>query len=387
MRILFFTTHQQSCGIADYADRLAEALIAQGNEVTFFQSPTQLLGQSEVKYTETLSSLRELALKHDALHVQHEFSFFKPWQARLFGKMMSDKDKLPYQTIVTFHTTPKPMKVETAKTGSLSLLFQKARIRPSSKPTESYFREQLESFANFDQILVHSQFGRTHLKNFRVLPHKRIHVIPMPIQAVSRQLAETELWHAAVKKLDLRSGDRLITVPGFISVSKGQLTAVKALSLLPPHYKMILAGGVHPVGQNYQDLDAIADEMVSRNLQGRILYTGFLGEADLNCLISKSDLVALPYQIQYMSSSAIVGEALRFGKPVVATRTRGFLELSETMTGVRLSDSPSYADIARSIEETIQSPPCDAETIMMEARALSYDAVAKNIVDSFYSQN
>lgn len=385
MRILFFTTHQQSCGIGDYADRLAAALVAQGHEVTFFESPTRLVGQSETKYRKTLLSLKELALNHDVLHVQHEFSFFKLWQARLFGKLISSKDKRPYRTIITFHTTPKFAKSTDAQEGSLTRLFQKAFPKSVKNNPESGFKAQLKCFADFDQVLVHSRFGRNHLRNSEIFHPKRIRVIPMPIQAVTQQPAETAQWHAAVQKLDLRSGDKLIVVPGFISLFKGQLTAVKALSLLPPHYKMIIAGGVHPVGHNYQDLDTLTDEMISRNLQARIFYTGFLTEPDMNCLMSKSDLVALPYHIHYMSSSAVVGEALRFGKPVVATRTRGFLELSEIMSGVRLSDSASYADIARAIAETVQSPPGDAETIIKEAHTISYDVVAKHIVESFYA--
>ncbi len=386
MKILFFTSFKQSCGIADYADRLAEALVAHGHQVTFFESPTSLIGQPEDKYREAMKSLHSLALLHDVLHIQHEFSFFKPWQVEILGEMLTKKGERPYKTIVTLHTTPKPTKPIQSEAGFWSRLLGKVTSKILRTNDVDYaVRSHLQSFANFDRILVHSKFGRNQLKKFNILNPKRIKVIPMPIQNSVDKPAESEVWKSALESLQFTSGDILILVPGFISGAKGQISAVKSLSLLPSNVKLILAGGVHPIGRNHTELDVITDEIISRNLQSRILYTGYLAESDLSFFAFKADIVLLPYDPNYESSSAIVGEALRFGKPVVATRTRGFVELAEIIPSVKLCDSAAYADIARAIVETLKSPPGDADFILNQAHALSYSEVAKSIVELFYS--
>jgi hypothetical protein len=76
--------------------------------------------------------------------------------------------------------------------------------------------------------------------------------------------------------------------------------------------------------------------------------------------------------------------ALQAGKPVVATQTPAFIELAQVVSGMKLSDSPAYADVARSIVEITLSPPCHAETIREKARTLSYDVVARSVVEQFY---
>lgn len=387
MKILFFTTHKEPCGIADYAARLAQSLIAQGHEVTFFESPTKLFKLSKPRYWASMKSLRSLADKHDVLHVQHEFSFFKPWQSRYLGKLIGRRSKRSYKAIVTLHTTPKPAKPEVAIPEFWSRFFLWLYVKTLRfKGMDLYFSQQLRNFTDFDRILVHSKFGRNNLKKFHILDHRRIKVIPMPIQAPEGEPIETKKWQQAVKRLALNEQDKLLLIPGFISRAKGQIDAVKALSMLPINFKLILAGGVHPRANNCADANEIIDEIVQRNLQNRILYTGYLSESDMKCFAFKSNIVVLPYDVHYLSSSAVVGEALRYGKPVVATRTRGFLELAEVMSAIKLCDSASYADIARAILDSIEEPHSDPETIIREAHSITYDAVVKNMVDTIYSR-
>jgi glycosyltransferase involved in cell wall biosynthesis len=80
--------------------------------------------------------------------------------------------------------------------------------------------------------------------------------------------------------------------------SRRRKSIVKALGLLPPHFKLIISGGVHPVGNNFQYINEIFDEVVSRNLQARVHYTGYLSEQDLEHFAFKADLIVLPYDLK-----------------------------------------------------------------------------------------
>jgi glycosyltransferase involved in cell wall biosynthesis len=129
-------------------------------------------------------------------------------------------------------------------------------------------------------------------------------------------------------------GRPLILTWGLLTPDKGIEHAIDGLQVLRdlrPMPAYILAGRTHP------RIEALHGETYRRALIQRARSSGlgaafrsvgtYLDDAALAVLVNRADVVVLPYNCRYQTSSAVLVEALAAGKPVVATRFPHAVEL------------------------------------------------------------
>jgi glycosyltransferase involved in cell wall biosynthesis len=348
MKILHISTHNENCGIGKYQEMYLQAMRAvdTGVQQDFFPySPNQIRVTSQTDLATVYTELRQTILDYDIVHIQHEFSFFRPEQLTTIVKIIKDAHK---PLVSTIHTKPIIRKTTRPIFTPKGIL---ARIIDRAKNTQHI--KHVSPLSVSDLVFVHNTFTQQGLIEIGFFPNK-IKLIPIPVPEVPEKVSDPYQKQLAFVdgKIDRQPNDIVIATVGYINEMKGTLRAVKALSLLPGNYKLYVFGGMHPQGSADDFLDFVSDYIVQHNLQKRVYITGFVADDDLlNAYVGHADIVVFPYAKSYPSSSAALNNGFANHKPIIATPVTGFKEINANKPYIALTDSFSYYDLAKKIVE------------------------------------
>ncbi len=121
---------------------------------------------------------------------------------------------------------------------------------------------------------------------------------------------------AAARTQALGSGDFLVLSAGRFSHYKGFEVLVRAAGLLPEGVRVVIAGD----GPLRRDLLRLARQL---GLAGRVDMPGSLPEARLHALMAGCDCFCLPSVARSEAFGLVLAEAMRFGRPLIASRLAG----------------------------------------------------------------
>lgn len=134
----------------------------------------------------------------------------------------------------------------------------------------------------------------------------------------------------------LNNDDIILTQIAAFRPQKDQKTLIKALEILPPHYKLLLVGDGDTRAENEQ-------LAITLGLQHRVFFLG--QRMDVPALLKSSDVVVLSSHYEGLSLSSI--EGLASGVPFIASNVPG---LSEIVGGYGLLfDQGDYKKLAELI--------------------------------------
>ena len=111
MRVLHVSTWKTRCGIANYAETLADQLSRHGIVSEAFPiSPHDMRTMVASDVALLVRSIGERAQAFDLVHLQHEFSFYSSpttsSSIRNFGRILAMLKRVGRPAAVTFHTDP-----------------------------------------------------------------------------------------------------------------------------------------------------------------------------------------------------------------------------------------------------------------------------------------
>lgn len=97
-------------------------------------------------------------------------------------------------------------------------------------------------------IIVHTKREKKNIQ--QILGFQNVYDFPITFldQAMRERTRNPKERQEFIQKYGMEEGDVLIGLFGFISEYKGHDTAIKALKLLPPNYKIMIFGSQHPMG-------------------------------------------------------------------------------------------------------------------------------------------
>lgn len=345
MRILHFTTHNEDCGIGKYQEQYLAALLSQDdvyNEI-FPYSPNKTKLMSNIELSEALIELRTMMRSFDALHIQHELSFFKHDELDQIIKTVKGMSK---KVIVTVHTAPAAQYQRPQRFGfGPRSIFHYLR---SVRAAHEFSRRYIAPLLGADLLLVNNTATKKDLTEHGINP-KNIMVITIPVPVIDQTPKSEEIREA----LSFKPGDKIFASIGFLSRMKGVDQAIKALTLLPDNYKLAIIGGIHPSGGQEPLLDELSDLITHHNLVDRVYVTGYVRDDDrLNALIRECDICVFPYDTKYYSyvSSAALNNAFANRKPAIVYPTQSFTEINKSRITVDITKSANYYELARSIK-------------------------------------
>jgi glycosyltransferase involved in cell wall biosynthesis len=345
MRILHFTTHNEECGIGKYQEQYLAALSSLDdiyNEI-FPYSPNKTKVMSQSQLARVLSELYTAMKSFDALHIQHELSFFKHDE---LDQAISVAKSLGKKVIVTVHTAPAAQYQRPQRMGiSLRSLITYAK---AIKFAHMFSGRYINPLKKADLILVHNTATKIDLESHGI-KSVNIQMITIPVPTITHDATSTEIKTA----LDVKPEDIVFASIGFISRMKGIDHAIKALMYLPDNYKLAVIGGIHPSGGQEQLLDELTDLIASKGLLDRVYITGYVDEdIRLNALIRECNVCVYPYDPVYYSyvSSAALNNAFANHIPAVAYPTKSFIEINSYDDTIDITKSANYYELARSLK-------------------------------------
>jgi glycosyltransferase involved in cell wall biosynthesis len=239
--------------------------------------------------------------------------------------------------------------------------------------------------AQSNLVIVHNSFARKQLIELGFDENKLI-IKPIPVPSLSPSSSFVKEIEEIKNKIHYQPGDFIFATVGYLSRVKGCIQIVKAVALLPPHYKLLIFGGIHPRGGNDETLDELGDLIVSRGLQDRVFISGFVEDDNLlNAYVSSVDLLVFPYLREYVSSSAALNNGFANEKPILAFPLDTFKEV--TLNGKQVMtfcESFSYYDLVKSIQTFTPEKIKKATLVSKEYRnAFSYNRLSKELIELY----
>ena len=359
-RLALVSVFDELCGIAAYSQFLQRQL-SEVFDVTVFDLDQYLLRA-------THRALRRLADRHirqicralagyDAVNLQLEHGTLGRLAADIHRRFSWIVAAAP-QISVTFHTVPRAPELDIAAwLGALARL----RLSTALRIKSDYLRQHrlvvgvmrcLRRAQRRKQVavIVHTRRDLREMKHV----HKIRQVHDHPLSFLSREDARA-IRAAATRSrfplLDPLPADaRLLGVFGFLGRYKGFDTVVRAMQHLPPHYHLLVFGGVHPreikqhqtidpclaglldaayvdttlfdrfrtgPGESAPGLSLALDPDLQqvliahpKDLSGRVHFMGALGHEDFLSGMAICDAVVMPYLEVGQSSSGPISQSL-----------------------------------------------------------------------------
>ncbi|MDE1170062.1 MAG: glycosyltransferase [Verrucomicrobium sp.] len=381
MRIRLISTYGIACGVATYAENLSRSLVAAGAAVEV--EPIDLAsvrGRSAEAVGRYYESLAERCAGADVVHVQHEHAFFGSnrniavlgWLVRRLSRQ---------RVAVTFHTVEQAgrspwhkfyLPRHQANFGWQRLARQLNRRGPMAAA-----------------VVAHTAEGCARLGDLGFAPGRIFHV-----EHALGDFRPGTAAAAAVPEGRKREGIELCCF-GFLKETKGILEVIEALALLPPRFRLTVAGGLHP-----EDAQPILDRMARKvarlapgapDLIDRITVTGFLSQEEKEAAFARADIFVNDYHGEFFSMSGALSNVIGRGRPVVCSAIPSFLEFQARHGGLTLVPPRSPMALALKLLELegqlAHGEPALARLLAEQAatcRALAWDTIARRHLEEVY---
>lgn len=318
MKIGFFTSWDERCGIAEYSrllvSELRERVELEVVSATFRKSPPAVY-----------AAMGRALSAADVIHIQHSYAFFGGMHPLRSGWAAFARE-LRRPVVLTVH------ELDLRATGLAGL------PAPLEVAYKRWFNRRVLLHPQVRYWMVHSRVLREQLVSLGAAAERVVYA-PMPLQPPPPVPDPSALR----RRLRLE-GCKALVIPGFLARRKGYDVALEALSRLPQEYVLVAAGGEHAADRTGAE-SWLRAEAERRGVADRLRLTGFLSEAELDQAVALAHLVLAPFR--EMSSSASLAYALARGAAVVASD----LPENRGLECVRLFPTGDGVALARAVRE------------------------------------
>lgn len=227
-----------------------------------------------------------------------------------------------------------------------------------------------------DKIKTISHFIEREVRNIGY--ESEVAVIPNAVDVAkfAKEIPQDELLDLK-QKYGKKMGDVFLFTASRLVLSRGVEDTIRALSYLPPHVKLLIAG----TGEDQKKLEQIAHEI---DVAERVIFAGHIDHAQLPAYYKISDIFVRPSVIEGFGNAFV--EAFAAGIPVVATPVGGIpdfltdpeVDPDSEPTGIfcKVGDPES---VARAVTKYMNNPVL-TERIRKNARELAGEKYDWNIV-------
>jgi glycosyltransferase involved in cell wall biosynthesis len=219
-------------------------------------------------------------------------------------------------------------------------------------------------------LVVHSEEERGRLDG--LVPDGKVEVVPHFVE-VRGPLPDRTASRAALGL----TGQRAITLLGYITKRRGHRLVIDALRALPEDVVALF------VGTTIEGRDHVAEGLREHaealGLAERVRFLGFLPEEDLEAVLAATDVALCPFE--RMSASGALATWLSAGRPIVATDLAPCRELRAMRPGALHLFRPFEAEaLARCISETLSVATDEPDP---NVQALARRLATPRIVDRY----
>jgi glycosyltransferase involved in cell wall biosynthesis len=198
------------------------------------------------------------------------------------------------------------------------------------------------------------------------LPGRQVDFLPMPV---------FDLFPAGTALPRPRRARLELLFFGFVRPYKGLDVLLRALALLKGEDVFLSV-----VGESWQSADEFRHELSVLGIAHKVEWVGrYVGDGEVAGFFERCDWVVLPYRSA--TGSAVVPLAYHLGRPVIATRVGGLVDVVEHgQTGllVEPGDPEALAQVVRDILQNRASH--DPAAIRSACARMTWDGLAKAVV-------
>lgn len=351
-KLAVISSWDEPCGIATYA----ECLIPEFKnyyETDILPLNTEVLQNSNrniMKIGDRL--IDEIAQKvknYDCVNIQFEVGLFGVDRNQVYERVMK-LVRASRNIIITFHSI-------NLDGGDLNL-----RKFISTWPIKVLMNYKRENYwSDFYMKLFTSLKKLSKTKNVHIIVHNKrdcdkikkmvgfqnVHDFPLGMYSkeIRNRERTVEKRKEFLSRYNLNEDTVVLGTFGFVSLYKGHETLIKALSLLPNNYKMIVFGAQHirsikpfkevdeylsKLLQVISDKDAEISKVKNTDkipLHDRIIFAGSVTDEEFQDAMAYSDFVVLPYLEVKQMASGVATTALESKARVIMSNTNCFNEL------------------------------------------------------------
>jgi len=185
----------------------------------------------------------------------------------------------------------------------------------------SYWKNNIKGLKKADRIITISQFSKNEIIKYLKYPEDKIHIVP---DGVDRSFYFKNPNKNVLSKLNLSNDKKIVLYVGSEEPRQNVDKLIKAFAKLKkkePEVKLLKIGTPNLYGMREKLLKLIND----LNLQGDVIFTGFIPEEDLPKWYNAADL--LVYPCAYAGFGLPPLEAMACGTPVITSNTTSLPEV------------------------------------------------------------
>ena len=236
----------------------------------------------------------------------------------------------------------------------------------------------MSMFREFDGVIVHTGAARDRLISYGVSPDRIVH-IP---HGLLHETGEVKALQGVPQR---RIHDRVrFLLFGRLKPYKGADLLLEAVRRLPADVQNRIE--VQIVGKPYMDVAPLLN--TTRELKARVqLDLRFVADDEMNNLLSLTDVMVFPYR--EIDTSGVLMAALRYGRPIIASRVGAFAEmLVNGRHGLLVPPGDANALAAAMTCLCCQAhtrAAMGAAVAELSAAIPSWDEIARRTTDLYYS--
>ena len=226
-------------------------------------------------------------------------------------------------------------------------------IFPDAKSKLFWKLKQRIAIKQSDMIATVSEFSKKEIVNYFGMPEKNIRVISEAARPVFTALAKNNGYVPTLAKYKLAPDEPFLLYVGGISPHKNLARLIDAFNVVAGSdagriLKLVLVGD-YKDDPFFSAYPSLRDQVTRLGLDDRVIFTGYIPDADLAYLYNAAMLLVFPSLEEGFGLPAI--EAMACGTPVAASSTGSLPEVLGPVG--RFFDPADVCDIARVIGELV----------------------------------
>jgi len=334
-------------GIAQYHDRLAEALAKRGHDVRRIsfrrQYPALLFpGRTQLEPDETRATPASALAPPDVL-----LDSIGPASWRTVAEEAAAADVVVCEWWHPFFAPALGVIAARLARRRVPTIFVCHNLEPH-EPVPGGALLTRWALGRATAFVTQSSMDRDRVR--RQFPGRPVAMV-LPPAPPAPTCAHGEDRDACAAALDLPPAGRRVLFFGYVRAYKGVPTLIEAMASMPTDVQLVVAGEIyHRDGAYYRTLAAragVGDRVV--------LLDHFLPADRVRCCFAVADVVALPYWTA--SQSAVVPLAMACERPVVASAVGGLPDAIEAGVTGALVPPRDPAALARTLAEALTVAP------------------------------
>jgi glycosyltransferase involved in cell wall biosynthesis len=297
-----YTVDAQPSGVAVYCRRLIESLAEIECEHQYLLCYRLSRFKSRREFLCPNSPPGSRGPQFSVRYYQDPWTFWLPWEADVFHSLVQRPPAFRFRKEIVTVIDLFPVTGKEYSTPDFQQKFSALLLEAAERAV---------------RVITPSQYTKDQLLKHTSVPEEKIRLVPLGVDLPT--ISSSPERRTAERDRVVGKGNEMIFTVGVIQTRKNTINVLKALSLLPDRYRLVIAGG------DGHGSEAIHDFIRTEGLSSRVVLLGYAPAAQLPVLYDAASVFLFPSLEEGFGLPVL--EAMAHGLPVVASETSSLPEV------------------------------------------------------------